>query len=81
MAEEMQNALNSYGKVAMKRCVYNVPMMCIEIMQNFADKMIDVLSQTTDEEIDLIDIAPEKLIEKRNMLNENRDIVEGHKYA
>jgi len=76
MAEEMQNALNSYGKVALKRFIDNVPMMCIEIMQNFADKMNDVLSEVADEEIERIVVAPSNIATERNKLKRKADTLE-----
>jgi len=61
MAEEMQHALNSYGKVAFKRFIDIVPMICIEIMQKFSEQMDRILSKTTDEEIERIVVAPSTL--------------------
>lgn len=29
------SAMNAYGKVALKRFINNIPMICIEIMQDF----------------------------------------------
>ena len=52
MAEEMQNALNAYGKVALKRFIDNIPMICIEVMQQFSRNINNVLSNVLDEEID-----------------------------
>jgi len=76
MAEEMQNALNGYGKVALKRFIDNVPMMCIEIMQKFADKMNDVLSETTDEEIERLVQAPSSIVSKRKTLKRKAETLE-----
>ena len=76
MAEEMQNALNSYGKVALKRFIDNVPMLCIEIMQNFADKMNDILSEVADEEIERIVVAPSNIATERNQLKRKADTLE-----
>lgn len=76
MAEEMQNALNSYGKVALKRFIDNVPMLCIEIMQNFADKMNDVLSEVVDEDIERIVVAPSNIATERNQLKRKADTLE-----
>ena len=81
MTEEMQNALNSYGKVALKRFIDNVPMLCIEIMQSFADKMNDVLSEVTDEEIDRIVSAPSGVVEQRNKLKRKIDVLEKGLFA
>lgn len=76
MAEEMQTVLNSYGKVALKRFIDNVPMICIEIMQKFADKMNDVLSRVTDNEIDRIVSVPRGIIETREVLKVKADKLE-----
>ena len=76
MAEEMQYALSGYGKVAFKRFIDNVPMMCIEIMQKFPDRMNDILSKTTDDEIDRIVVNPPNVISKRNTLKRKVDTME-----
>ena len=76
MVEEMQNALNSYGKVALKRFIDNVPMICVEIMQNFADELNDALSEITDEEINRIVVAPSGVIQKRDKLKRKCDVLE-----
>jgi hypothetical protein len=76
MAEEMQHALSGYGKVAFKRFIDNVPMMCIEIMQKFPDRMNDILSKTTDDEIDRIVVNPLNVISTRNTLKRKVDTLE-----
>jgi hypothetical protein len=76
MAEEMQHALNGYGKVAFKRFIDNVPMMCIEIMQKFPTRMNDVLSKTTDDEIDRIVVNPPDVVSVREMLRRKCDTLE-----
>ncbi|KAL3788160.1 hypothetical protein ACHAW5_006608 [Stephanodiscus triporus] len=76
MAEEMQHALSSYGKVAFKRFIDIVPMICIEIMQKFPDKIDGVLSKTTDEEIERIVVAPSNVISARNTLKRKVDTLE-----
>jgi len=76
MAEEMQHALSGYGKVAFKRFIDNVPMMCIEIMQKFPDRMNDILSKTTDDEIDRIVVNPPNVISTRNTLKRKVDTLE-----
>jgi hypothetical protein len=76
MTEEMQNALNSYGKVALKRFIDNVPMLCIEIMQEFADEMNDALAELSDEEINRIVVAPCGVIQKRDKLKRKADVLE-----
>ena len=76
MAEEMQHALSGYGKVAFKRFIDYVPMMCIEIMQKFPDRMNDILSKTTDDEIDRIVVNPPNVISTRNTLKRKVDTLE-----
>ena len=58
MSEEMQHALNAYGKVSLKRFIDSVPMICVEVMQSFAVCINDSLSETMDEEIDRLVAAP-----------------------
>lgn len=53
MAEEMQHAL-----IALKRFIDSVPMICIEIMQNFPDKINEKLSVVLDEVIERRVVAP-----------------------
>jgi hypothetical protein len=52
MAEEIQHALNEYGKIALKRMIDNIPMICVEIMQEFPKRINEALSKVSDEEID-----------------------------
>jgi hypothetical protein len=58
MAEEMQHALNAYGKVAMKRFMDTIPMICVDVLQSFPDRINDALSETMDTEIDRLVAAP-----------------------
>ena len=76
MAEEMQHYLNGYGKVALKRFIDNVPMICIEIMQKFPERMNNILSKTTDEEIERIVVNPPNVISRRNTLKRKVDTLE-----
>ena len=62
MAEEMLNALDSYGKVAFKRFVDTVPMISIQIMQRFPKLINDIFSDVTDSEIDALIVAPAETI-------------------
>ena len=64
MAEEMQHALDAYGKVALKRFIDVVPMICIEIMNKFPDQINDNLSEVLDEEINHLVIAPPEKMSK-----------------
>jgi hypothetical protein len=76
MAEEMQHALNSYGKVAIKRFIDAVPMICIEIMQDFSDRMNAALLNVTDEEIERIVSTPQNIISTRDLLERQMDALE-----
>ena len=52
MADEMQHALNAYGKVAEKRFVDTVPMICIEVMYKYDRWLNDTVSNVMEWEID-----------------------------
>eukprot|EP00980_Cylindrotheca_fusiformis_P005433 scaffold1157_cov122-Cylindrotheca_fusiformis.AAC.25 len=58
MAEAMQHALNAYGKVTLKRFIDVIPMICIEVMQDFPGRINDILSSVLDEEIEKLIVAP-----------------------
>jgi GTP-binding protein EngB required for normal cell division len=58
MAEEIQHALNEYGKIALKRMIDNIPMICVEIMQEFPKRINEALSNVSDEEIDRLLVPP-----------------------
>lgn len=73
MAEEMQHALNAYGKVANKRFIDTVPMICIEVMQKFANSMNRILSDTSDDEIERFVTAPPNTVAKMNKLKRKAD--------
>jgi hypothetical protein len=76
MAEEMQHALNAYGKVALKRFIDTVPMICVEVMQKFANSMNHILSDTSDDEIDRFVTAPPNTVAKMNKLKRKADTLE-----
>lgn len=76
MAEEMQHALNAYGKVALKRFIDTVPMICVEVMQKFANKMNHILSDTTDDDIERFVTAPSNTVAKMNKLKRKADTLE-----
>ena len=76
MAEEMQHALNSYGKVAIKRFIDSIPMICIEIMRQFPDRMNAALLNVTDNEIERIVVAPQNIISTRDLLKREIDVLE-----
>eukprot|EP00980_Cylindrotheca_fusiformis_P004784 scaffold1027_cov108-Cylindrotheca_fusiformis.AAC.3 len=58
MAEEIQHALSEYGKIALKRFIDNIPMICIEILQEFPKRINAALSNISDEEIDRLLVPP-----------------------
>ena len=76
MAEEMQHALNAYGKVALKRFIDTVPMICVEVMQKFSNSMNHILSDTSDDEIDRFITAPPNTVTKMNKLKRKADTLE-----
>ena len=73
MAEDMQNALNAYGKVALKRFIDDIPMLCNRVMQEFADKMNEALHDTSDEEIERIVVAPADIVAQKNKARKTAD--------
>ncbi|KAL7552275.1 hypothetical protein ACHAWF_015507 [Thalassiosira exigua] len=73
MAEEMMHAIDGYGKVALKRFIDDVPMICIEIMQMFADKLDEILSKTTDDELEHIIKASFNTVAKLNQLKQKAE--------
>lgn len=75
MAEEMQHALNAYGKVAFKRFTDTVPMICIEIMQLFPKKLHEYLSDITDEEIERTVSAPPGVLSRMKTLKEEVEVL------
>jgi hypothetical protein len=58
MSEEMQHALNAYGKVAMKRFIDTIPMICVKVLQSFPDRINSALSEAIDTESDRLVVAP-----------------------
>lgn len=76
MAEEMQNALDSYGKVAYKRFVDSVPMICIQIMQRFPKMLNDILEDVMDNEIEDLVTAPPGAVASMNALKKEVETLE-----
>eukprot|EP00984_Skeletonema_dohrnii_P035509 scaffold35367_cov233-Skeletonema_dohrnii-CCMP3373.AAC.1 len=76
MAEEMQHALNAYGKVALKRFIDTIPMICVEVMQKFANNINHILSDTSDDEIERFVTAPSNTVAKMNKLKRKADTLE-----
>ena len=58
MSEEMQHALDAYGKVAVKRFIDAIPMICIKIMQSFPERINSALCELMDADIDRLVVAP-----------------------
>lgn len=78
MAEEMQHALDGYGKVALTRFIDNVPMICIEVMQKFPNCINDVLSDVMDDEIDrLVAAPPERIKAMRDLTRKIETLEQG----
>ena len=75
MAEEMQHALNAYGKVAFKRFTDTVPMICIEIMQLFPKKLHKCLSDITDDDIERNVSAPPVVLSRMKTLKEEVEVL------
>jgi len=75
MAEEMLHSLDAYGKVAMKRIIDNVPMICLDILKNFPDKFSRSLSETGDNEIERLLQVSESEREKFVRLEEEVEIL------
>lgn len=76
MAEEMQHALNAYGKVALKRFIDTVPMICVEVMQKFSNNLNYILSDTSDDEIERFVTAPPNTVAKMSKLKRKADTLE-----
>ena len=76
MAEEMSNALDSYGKVAFKRFVDSVPMIAVQIMKRFPAMLNDILSDLTDDEIEKLVVAPPGAISDMNALKKEVETLE-----
>jgi len=68
MSEEMQNALDAYGKVAYKRFVDIVPMICVQIMQRFPKMLNDILLDVTDSQIEESVMAPSSAVKTMTAL-------------
>jgi Dynamin family/Dynamin central region len=68
MGEDMQHALDAYGKVAMKRFIDVVPMLCGDVLQNFPDVINKELCQVSDEELEkFVSVASDDLAKRTNL--------------
>jgi interferon-induced GTP-binding protein Mx1 len=76
MAEEMQHALNAYGKVALKRFIDIIPMICIEIMQAFPERINEILSNVMDDEIGRLVVAPPEKMKAMKELTRKIEILD-----
>jgi len=78
MAKDMQYALDAYGKVSMKRFMDVIPMVCGDALLNFPDKMKNMLSLMTDEELNkLISVTQDDAPRRSNLTRKLSDIQEG----
>ena len=76
MADEMMNALDSYGKVAFKRFVDTVPMIVVQIMKRFPQMLNDILSDVTDENIEKLVAVPPSALSNMNTLKKEVETLE-----
>lgn len=60
MAEDMEHVLNAYGKIAGKRFMDDVPMICGTVLHGYSEEMETCLWKVSDDEIDEIVVASEK---------------------
>lgn len=84
MAEDMQNSLHAYGKVAFKRFADEVPKIGKEVLENYAIKAEESLSDLSEEKLDaLISESPENratydnLEQKIQVLEQGLKIIDG----
>lgn len=68
MAEEMQNALDAYSKVALKTVADEVPKICRAIMLSYSDLLKKAFFEVLDTEIDRLVVAPMDIVAKMQML-------------
>ena len=60
--------VDAYGKVAIKRFIDNVPMICIGILQNFPEHMNEILFEVTEDEIEQLVTTPADVLARMNEL-------------
>ena len=56
------------SKVALKRFMDNVPMICFGILQTYAEKMKEELSNVLDSQIEVLVAAPPNVVSRMNDL-------------
>lgn len=80
MADDMQNALDAYGKVALKRFIDVVPMTCGDVLLDFPDKFNACLLLVSDNELEkLISLPPDVVTKRVNLKRKLDDLNEGLK--
>lgn len=79
MAEEMMHVLNAYGKVALKRFCDSIPMLCGEgQLHSFTDRINEVLSMITDEELGkLLSAPPDEQVRRQNLKRKLKTLERG----
>jgi interferon-induced GTP-binding protein Mx1 len=71
VAEEMQHALNAYGKVAMKRFIDVVPMICMDILSDFPKRFEEALLDVQDCDLErLVRLSSESMTKYKNLKKE-----------
>jgi len=76
MEEEMEDALKAYGKVAFKRFIDGVPMICGDTMLSFPEKIRVSLAKVSDEDLEkVLSLSPSDL-ERRKALKRKLDDLE-----
>jgi GTPase SAR1 family protein len=78
MAEDMEFALDAYGKVSLKRFIDVIPMICGDILLGFSDKMNQVLSDTSDVDIEkLVSGSRDDVTKRKNLQRKVDELREG----
>jgi Dynamin central region/Dynamin family len=78
MGEDMQHALDAYGKVAMKRFIDVVPMLCGDVLQNFPDMINKELCQVSDEQLEkFVCVASDDLTKRKNLTRKFDELEHG----
>jgi hypothetical protein len=80
MADDMQHALDAYGKVSLKRFIDVVPMTCGDVLLDFPDKFNARLLLVSDKELDkLISLLHDVITKRVNLKRKLDDLNEGLK--
>ena len=70
IADEMENALTAYGKVAFKRVMDNVPMACESVLKSILPKVQNKFKTFTDRELASLLAESQVIVLKRKNLKE-----------